>query len=336
LISGSSAGYTACMAKMRDILLIVPDGGALFEPAGIADILNQANLSAPQGTMLYKTVIASVGQSKVIRGKEDLSLLSNVCLSELDIKRRWDTVFVMNKTSDSLEFNAAADWIAQAYQYSRRTVSVCAGALILARAGLLAGRKATTHWRYFNALSELSPTTEIDRNSIFVRDGNIWTSAGASSGFDLALALVADDMGSDTARIVAKELVMYLRRPGGQAQFSRYLASQADPDTTVGRVQSWALEHLNQDLSVEALADHAAMSPRNFFRTFSRETGTTPARFIEDIRLEAARIRLEQGHESLDEIASACGLGSALTLRRIFEKQLGVSPSDYRLRFGMI
>lgn len=324
------------MADTRDILLLVPDGGALFEPAGIADILNQANLAAPPGTMLYKTVIASVGQSKVIRGKEELSLLSNVCLSELDIKRPWDTIFVMNNASDNEEFNVAAAWIAQAYQYSRRTVSVCAGALILARAGLLAGRKATTHWRHFTTLAKLSPTTEIDRNSIFVRDGNIWTSAGASSGFDLALALVADDMGSDTARIVAKELVMYLRRSGGQAQFSRYLASQADPDTAIGRIQSWALEHLDQNLSVETLADHAAMSPRNFFRAFSRETGTTPARFIEDIRLEAARIRLEQGHESLDEIASACGLGSALTLRRIFEKQLGISPSGYRLSFGMV
>jgi transcriptional regulator GlxA family with amidase domain len=130
-------------------------------------------------------------------------------------------------------------------------------------------------------------------------------------------------------------MVLYLRRPGGQAQFSRFLASQAKPDTAIGQVQAWALENIEKDLSIDALANRAAMSVRNFCRVFVKQTGTTPARFIEDIRLEAARSGLEQGHDTLDEVAVACGLGTALNLRRLFEKCLGVTPSDYRLRFGI-
>jgi transcriptional regulator GlxA family with amidase domain len=322
--------------KQRNVLIIVPNGGLLFEPAGITDILNQANIRAPAGVPRYRAVVATTASSRVIHGRSGLNLLADESLESLDPGRVWDTVIVTNRADNEAESEAVAKRVARVSRHCRRTVSVCGGALILARAGLLAGRKATTHWKHLDELASLSPTTEVDRDSIYVRDGQIWTSAGASSGFDLTLALVAEDMGSAVAREVARDLVLFLRRPGGQAQFSRFLASQADPDTPVGRVQVWALEHLDADLSVERLAEEAAMSQRNFCRVFARETGTTPARFVEDLRLEAARGWLEQGHESLDEVASACGLGSALNLRRLFERALGVNPSDYRLRFGMI
>jgi transcriptional regulator GlxA family with amidase domain len=152
----------------------------------------------------------------------------------------------------------------------------------------------------------------------------------------LTLALVADDLGASLALQVAQHLVMYLRRPGGQSQFSQFLEHQAPASSPILAVQTWALENLHRDLGVEQLADRAAMSPRNFARVFTKQTGTTPAKFVEQLRLDAARQRLEQGRESLDEVASVCGLGSALNLRRTFERHLGVSPSDYRSRFGMI
>ena len=321
--------------KDHTVLIIAPNDGLLFVPAGIIDIFTQANRYAGEGLRRYRTTVATTARSRVIHGRSGLNLLADECLDDLDPDRSWDTVVVTNRADDPAESEIIAGRVSRLSARCGRMVSMCGGALIFAKAGLLEGRRATTHWRNLDELAALSPTTEIDRDSIYVRDGGVWTSAGASSGFDLTLALVAEDMGAAVAREVARDLVLFLRRPGGQAQFSRFLASQADPDTPVGRVQVWALEHLDADLSVGRLADEAAMSPRNFCRVFARETGTTPARFIEDLRLESARGRLEQGHESLDEVASACGLGSALNLRRLFERNLGVNPSDYRIRFGM-
>ncbi len=324
------------MTSERKFLLIVPDGGALFEPSGVADILSQANMLMTPGMIPYRAVIATTKESRVINGRSGIKVMADAWLPAIDPAEEWDTIVVTNRAANPTEVDAIARWVSLASPHCRRTVSVCAGALILAQAGLLAGRRATTHWRHLDALASLSPTTIVDRNSIYVRDGDIWTSAGASSGFDLTLALVADDFGAGLARAVARDLVLYLRRPGGQAQFSRFLAAQADPETPIGRVQAWALEHLEENLDIDRLASEAAMSARNFCRVFAKETGSTPAKFVEDLRLESARNRLEMGHESLDEVAFACGLGTALNLRRVFEKRLGVTPSDYRLRFGMI
>jgi len=328
--------YICHMTETREFLLVVPDGGMLFEPTGVVDILDQANRRFPQDRPAYRVTTATPQAHRTIRGRSGLHLLADYGLAELDPGRIWDTIVVTNRAPLREQAEIAVPWLAKAAPRARRVVSVCAGALVLAEAGLLENRRATTHWQYFDSLERLSPTTEVDRDSIYVRDGFIWTSAGASSGFDLTLALVAEDLGAEIAREVAREMVLYLRRPGGQSQFSRFLAAQADPETPIGRVQTWALENLREDLSVERLADRAAMSLRNFCRVFAHETGTTPARFVEDLRLEAARQRLEQGRESLDEVASACGLTTALNLRRLFERHLGVSPADYRERFGMI
>jgi len=339
----------------REILLVVPDSCLLLEAAGIADIFNEANeLSglAPPGpgalpaafaasaqttaARPYRVHAASTRHGRASRGRSGLSLRADFCLGELPPARERDTVIVTGRGSSPEERAAMAEWIRKAAPRARRVVSVCAGALVLAEAGLLDGLDATTHWLALDELEAGYPAVRVRRGPIFVRAGKVWTSAGASSGFDLALALVEEDMGHAVAKAVAQYLVMYLRRPGGQSQFSALLASQAPADGPVGEVQAWALEHLSEDLGVERLAERAAMSPRNFARVFARETGTTPARYVELARLEEARRRLEMGGESLGEVAAACGLGGDLGLRRLFERKLGVSPSEYRERFGRI
>ena len=212
-------------------------------------------------------------------------------------------------------------------------MSVCAGALILARTGLLDGRRATTHWRLLDTLQSRFPEVKVEKGPIYVQDGPIWTAAGASSGFDLTLALVEEDHGFTLARDVAQDLVMYLRRPGGQSQFSRHLLNQARKPGPIRDLQAWIGDNLAHDLSVEKLAERVAMSPRNFTRVFTRETGTPPARYVEEVRLDAARQRLEQGSEGLDQVAAVTGFINSLNLRRVFERNLQLTPSEYRERF---
>jgi transcriptional regulator GlxA family with amidase domain len=184
-----------------------------------------------------------------------------------------------------------------------------------------------------DTLQSRFPKVKVERGPIYVQDGMVWTSAGVSSGFDLTLALVEDDHGFTLARDVAQDLVMFLRRPGGQSQFSRYLLNQAKRPGPIRDLQSWILENLARDLSVEKLADRVAMSPRNFTRVFTRETDTPPAKFVEEARLDAARQRLEQGTEGLEQVAVATGFGNSLNLRRVFERNLQLTPMEYRERF---
>ena len=325
-------------AASRSILLLVPTEGLLFEAAGLADIFHRATMQLGKDSVRppYRVTVASTLRHRLVQGRSGLSLLADVCLVDLDPKEDRDTLIVTGRGGSPEETSALADWLRLAASHARRVVSVCAGAFILAEAGLLDGRRATTHWNSLAEFKRLYPRVRLESDPIFVRDGRFWTSAGASSGFDLALSLVEDDHGSEIARQVAQYLVLFLRRPGGQSQFSRFLETQAATPGPIRDLQVWAMEHLSEDLGVERLADRVAMSPRNFARIFVRQTGVTPARYIEQIRVEAARQRLEQGGESVDGIASACGLGTALTLRRSFERHLGVTPSEYRDRFGMI
>lgn len=204
---------------------------------------------------------------------------------------------------------------------------------MLAEAGLLDGRRATTHWRLAETLQARFPQVQVENGPIYVQDGPIWTSGGVSSGFDLTLALVEDDYGFVQAREVAQDLVMFLRRPGGQAQFSRYPLNQAKSPGPIRDLQSWILENLADDLSVERLAERVAMSPRNFTRVFTRETGISPAKFVEEGRLHTARQRLEQSAQGIEQIALATGFGNGLNLRRVFERKLQLTPSEYRERF---
>jgi transcriptional regulator GlxA family with amidase domain len=228
---------------------------------------------------------------------------------------------------------ALVDWIARASSTARRTVSVCTGAFLLARAGLLDGRRASTHWAAAQELQRMYPEIRVDPEPIFVRDGQIWTSAGVSAGMDLALALVEEDLDRDAALTIARHLVLFLRRPGNQSQFSATLAAQRAVREPLREIQRAVLEDIAGDHSVEAMATRAHMSPRHFARAFRAETGLTPARHVERVRLEAARRRLEDTRDPVAAIAVGCGFGTAETMRRVFLRTLEVGPAEYRRRF---
>lgn len=320
---------------MHIFLIIVPEGGMLFEPAGIADILMQANRLKPKDSSNppYQVTVATTQPHRVVHGLSGLNLLAYHRLDDLDPALPYDTVMITGKGIDEEESHAVVEWIRRAAPNTRRIVSICGGALLLAQADLLDGRRATTHWRLLDTLQAQFPRINVEKGPIYVQDGNIWTSAGVSSGFDLTLALVEDDHGFTVARDVAQDLVMFLRRPGGQSQFSRFLLNQASTPGPIRDLQSWILENLTGDLSVEKLAERVAMSPRNFTRVFTRETGSSPAKYVEEVRLDSARQHLEQSSDKLEQIAAATGFGNSLNLRRVFERNLQLTPSDYRERF---
>jgi transcriptional regulator GlxA family with amidase domain len=234
---------------------------------------------------------------------------------------------------DAVEDGGLIRWIRSAAKRSRRVTSVCSGSFLLARAGLLEGKRATTHWSSCAELARRHPEVEVDPNPIFVHDGDVWTSAGVTSGMDLALALVEDDLGREVALEVARWLVLFLQRPGGQAQFSSHLQSQLAERMPLRELQGWIADNLDGDLRVESLAERAAMSPRNFARAFRREVGMTPAAYVTELRVESARQRLEGGSEPIENVAASCGFGTPETMRRAFARRMGVPPADYRARF---
>ncbi|WOJ89051.1 GlxA family transcriptional regulator [Methylocapsa polymorpha] len=226
------------------------------------------------------------------------------------------------------------EWVRSTAPRVRRVASICTGAFILAAAGLLNHRKVTTHWMFSDLLATAFPAVQVDSNLLFARDGNIYTSGGITAGIDLALALVEEDLGREVALAVARTMVVFPRRPGGQSQFSAYLnllEVKNRPD--IGQLQAWILGHPGGDLSVPALADRMAMSPRNFARLFRSETGETPAQFVERARADAARCKLEQTVLPVETIAKECGFDNAERMRRTFQRLFEASPTDYRARF---
>jgi transcriptional regulator GlxA family with amidase domain len=216
---------------------------------------------------------------------------------------------------------------------ARRVCAVCTGAFLLAEAGLLDGRRAVTHWGSCDALQQPYPRITVERDPIFLRDGKVWTSAGVTAGIDLALALVEEDLGRAMALRVARHLVVFLKRPGGQSQFSAMLESQAQGDGAFGDLHDWMARRLADDLGVDALAARAGMSPRNFARVYAKRMGTTPAKAVERLRVDAARRALEETDASIESIADRCGFGDEERMRRSFLRSLGVPPRHYRARF---
>ena len=225
------------------------------------------------------------------------------------------------------------DWLRRRANKARRVASVCTGAFLLAASGMLDGRRAVTHWSYCADLARRFPAVRVESDPIFVRDGSVWTSAGVTAGIDLALALVEEDLGRTVALAVARYLVVFLKRPGGQAQFSEALSLQSAEDE-FGALHDWISRHLADDISLPKLASQAGMSERSFSRHYAEATGLTPARAVERLRVEAARRLLSESRLPVKRISQRCGFGSEETMRRSFLRVLAATPQDYRARFS--
>jgi transcriptional regulator GlxA family with amidase domain len=315
----------------RIVMLVSPPFNEL-NVVGVSQVFGTVNRFFPENAGPYQIQVASTSPEPTITGYSGLSLMSH--LYYRDIGDRVDTFLIAGGRIDRDEQDTnLLPWIIRLSKKVRRLGSICSGAFLLAETGLLDGKRATTHWAYAKEFAARFPKVLLDPDPIWIRDGNIYTSAGVTSGMDLALALVEEDLGSKVALAVARQLVLFLRRPGSQSQFSRLLDAQAAARKPLQEILIWAMENLDKDLSVENLALHAAMSRRNFTRVFTAELGKSPAHYIEQLRIEAARRFLEDSQKSVDEIASASGFSSAELMRRAFLRSIGITPSEYRERF---
>jgi transcriptional regulator GlxA family with amidase domain len=314
----------------RRILILAVDGAQSLDILGPVEVFHTAQAFAPEAN--YRLEVVAPGTGGRVALSNGLALHADPLP---DPPPRHHTLIVAGGTGTREAVNdpRIVEWVAAAAGRARRTTSVCTGAFLLAEAGVLARRSATTHWRWCDSLARRHPDIVLDPDAVYVRDGDVWTSAGVTAGIDLALALVEEDVGRDVALAVARELVVFLRRPGGQAQFSHALAAQQATRPALRELQGWIAGHLDADLSVAALAARANLTERSFSRAFRREVGQTPAAYVEALRVERARILLEDGAESLHAVARATGFASAEVLRRAFHRRVGVSPAAYRERF---
>ncbi|MGW5662465.1 GlxA family transcriptional regulator [Streptomyces sp. NPDC003758] len=311
---------------MRTLLVVLFDGVQSLDVTGPVEVFAGAELRRPGS---YRLVTASLDGGPV-RTSSGLTLAADHALCDAPAPH---TLIVPGGQGSRHPDERLLDWLREHGPRADRLVSVCTGAVLLARAGLLDGRRATTHWAYCDTLARHHPEIEVDPDPIYVRDGHVATSAGVTSGIDLALALVEEDLGRDTALTIARHLVVFLRRPGNQAQFSAQLAAQTARREPLREVQQWISEHPDDDLTVEALAARARLSPRHFARAFQAETGMPPGRYVDRVRLEHARRLLEDTGDGVEEIARASGYGTPEAMRRAFVKALGASPAEYRRRF---
>ena len=306
-----------------DVVIVVHDRVQSLDVSGPAEVFAAAGH--------HVRVVSPDGGP--VRSEAGLTLVPDGDLTS--VRGPIDTLVVAGGpgTLEAVVDRALIDWLRLAGPRCRRITSVCSGAFLLAEAGLLDGRRATTHWSVCDVLARHYPAVTVEPDAIFVRDGEVWTSAGVTAGMDLALALVEQDHGRDTALAIARRFVLFLRRPGTQAQFSAQLAAQVAERDALQDVQAHIADHPGADLSVEALAGRAGMSVRNFARSFRAEVGITPARYVEAVRIEAARRRLEETDDGVEAIAAGCGFGTAETMRRAFLRTLRVPPAEYRRRF---
>ncbi|MFD7590435.1 GlxA family transcriptional regulator [Kitasatospora sp. NPDC059811] len=314
--------------RARSVVVVLYEGVQSLDVTGPVEVFTGAGAAAGQPGA-YRVTTASPGGGPV-RSHSGLRLLPDADLAEVGPVH---TLLVPGGLGSALPDGALVARIRELAGRAERVVSVCTGAFLLAEAGLLAGRRATTHWAYCEALARRFPDVEVDPDPIHVRDGNVATSAGVTAGIDLALALVEEDLGRDAALLIARHLVVFLRRPGNQAQFSTQLAAQVAARQPLREVQRWIAEHPEADLSVEALARRSALSPRHFARAFATEVGVTPGRYVDGVRLEAARRLLEDTADGIEEIARSCGYGTPEAMRRAFVRSLAAPPAEYRRRF---
>ncbi|MFH1115701.1 MAG: helix-turn-helix domain-containing protein [Pseudomonadota bacterium] len=334
-MGADSSSFLRDAASDRDVrlvaLLAVPPATGLdiVGPASVFGAVNRIPWShGPQ----FRVELITTAPTGIVEGQFGIPLVAHRHYRE--IRDTVDTLLVAGgagacKPPD----DDLLCWLREMAPRVRRLGSVCTGAFLLAAAGLLKDRRATTHWAYARELASRYPDVTVDPDPIWIQDGNVFTSAGVTAGMDLALALVEEDYGADIALKVARGLVLFLRRPGGQAQFSVSLSTQAPGRKPLLDLQAWIAEHLDEDLSVESMAARTAMSPRNFARVFVGELGITPARYVANARLEAARRLLESTDKSMQEMAATCGFGSAEIMRRAFLRAFGIVPARYREHF---
>ena len=319
--------------RLHRVAMIAFPGAELLDVIGPLEAFASADALAVRGSTYAVTIVAK--QPGAVPASSGLTIHAT---ADFSATVEADTVLVAGGAGAEAAADDPALRVAlrQAAEAGRRVGSVCTGAFALAAAGLLDGRRAVTHWNWCERLATRYPAIKVECDPIFLVDRGIWTSAGVTAGIDMALAMIERDHGPKLAVRTAQELVMFRRRPGGQSQFSVELAAASTGSRPMQDLQEWVLSHLAADLSVEALAAQAAMSPRNFARVFQRETGMTPARFVERARLQQARALLETSTKDLETIAAACGYGSADVLARAMLRRLNANPSDYRRRFGAI
>jgi transcriptional regulator GlxA family with amidase domain len=316
----------------RVVLVVFPDL-QLLDLAGPLEVFAMADRFSDSEVSEYATEVVS-RDGGVIRASNGLEIGANRAIGAC--RGPIDTLVVVGGrgVAQAIVDDRLVAWIRSAAQRSRRVTSVCSGAFLLARAGLLDGRSATTHWATCARLARLFPEVTVDPDPIFIRDGNVWTSAGVTAGMDLALALVEDDLGPDRAREIARYLVLFVQRSGGQSQFSAQLAAQRPERDTLVQLASWIADHLGDDLSVPVLAARTSMSVRNFSRRFAQEFGSTPGAYVEAVRVEAGRRLLETTGRGLTDIARDCGFGTVETMHRSFQRTIRVTPGQYRQHFS--
>jgi transcriptional regulator GlxA family with amidase domain len=306
---------------MRDVLIVLFDRVQCLDVTGPLEVFANGD---------YRVRTASLGGG-MVRATSGLRLVPD---ADLRTAAMADLLLVPGGAGARESDQELVGWLRRHAPRAERLASVCTGTFLLAEAGLLDGRRVTTHWQHCGALARLFPALTVDPDPIFIRDGNVITSAGVTSGIDLALTLVEEDRGRDAALRIARELVVFLRRPGNQAQFSAQLAAQVASRELLRDVQQWITENPAADLSVEALATRASLSPRQFARAFTAEVGITPGRYVDRVRLESARRHLEDTADGVEESARACGYGTAESMRRAFIRTLGTSPAEYKNRYG--
>lgn len=318
----------------RVVIAVFPDVD-LLDVTGPAEVFALANRESG-GRAGYEVRLAAPGAGPV-RTAAGVRLVADLAFGE--VGAAVDTLLVPGAVRTGPDGPVArvdedvVEWVRATAPHARRIASVCVGAHLLAAAGLLDGRRATTHWSTAAQLAAEHPRVRVDADPIFVRSGRVWTGAGISACMDLALALVAEDHGEELALAVARQLVMYLRRQGGQSQFSVPLSRPAAARRDIDELRLFITEHLDGELSAAVLAERMCLSERHFARVFRQETGTSPAAYVEAARVEAARRLLETTDEPLERVAAATGMGSVETLHRAFRKQLDITPASYRRRF---
>lgn len=315
------------------VVLLAYDGMNLLDLAGPLQALTTANRSVEAGAPpRYDAIVASAQGGPIVTGS-GLPVITVPVSSLAD--EPIDTLIAPGGCpGETYEATPELrDFIAARATSVRRLCSVCTGAFLLAAAGQLDGRRVATHWAWLDRLKDRHPALAVDGDSIYVRDGNLWTSAGVSSGIDLTLALIEEDFGPRVAIDAARQMVVFMKRAGGQAQFSVPLAAQAR-DSAFVELHAWMAANLASDLSVERLAERAGMTPRTFARTYAARVGRTPAKMVEQMRLEAACRALEETDLPLKSVAALSGLGDEQTLRRTLRRQLGTTPAAHRERFS--